>query len=592
MDTENSIAAFYVTSKGSRLARKIRGLFPELVTEKFSKRGVQNAWNQGKTLIFIMAAGIVVRSLAALIKDKRSDPAVIVIDEAGRYAISLLSGHLGGANEKAREIARFLNGQAVITTASEVTGVTSIDLWARDRGLVIDDWKRLPGVGTRLLNTGFLKVYADVEIDLPDDFVRESDPAKAHALVTNRKYRAPKSAVYLRPRNLVVGIGCNSGTPSREIEETVHAVVDEHNLSFLSVGALATIDRKGEEQGLKLFASKYSFPLLCYGADELNRVTGIATSQAAFKATGAKAVAEPAALLGAGTEELLVPKQKRGNVTVAVAQTRAPIVIEERKAGGMATEKAGRIYVVGIGPGALEHLTPCAERAIRASDIIVGYRTYVNLIRDVIGDKVVSVTGMTQEVERCTRAIDLALTGKTVAVISGGDPGIYGMAGLVFELLRKRDTGLPLPCVEVIPGITALSACAARLGAPIMHDFASISLSDRLTPWTLIEKRLDAAALADLVIILYNPRSKGRAGHITRAREIILRHRPAETPVGTVKGAMRDDERITLTTLGAMPIHDMDMETTVIIGNSETYTWQNRMITPRGYERIEEPFNP
>jgi precorrin-3B C17-methyltransferase len=191
---------------------------------------------------------------------------------------------------------------------------------------------------------------------------------------------------------------------------------------------------------------------------------------------------------------------------------------------------------------------------------------------------------MTQEVDRCRKAVELALSGKTVSVISGGDPGIYAMAGLVFELLKEQDSGTPLPYVEVIPGISALNACAARLGAPLMHDFASISLSDRLTPWDLIEKRLDAAAMADFVIILYNPKSKGRAGHIARAREIVMKHRPPETPVGIVKGAMREDEKIVLADLGTMVGHEIDMQTTVIIGNSKTFFWNNLMITPRGYE--------
>jgi len=188
-------------------------------------------------------------------------------------------------------------------------------------------------------------------------------------------------------------------------------------------------------------------------------------------------------------------------------------------------------------------------------------------------------------VDRCRKAVELAAGGRTVSVISGGDPGVYAMAGLVFELLRSEEgKGGTLPVVEVIPGISALNAGAARLGAPLMHDFACISLSDRLTPWDMIEKRLDAAAAADFVIVLYNPRSKGRAGHINRAREIILKHRLPTTIVGIVKGAMREHERVIVTDLEHMQDSDIDMQTTVIIGNSKTFVWNGRMITPRGYE--------
>ncbi len=261
----------------------------------------------------------------------------------------------------------------------------------------------------------------------------------------------------------------------------------------------------------------------------------------------------------------------------------------------------GKIFIVGTGPGSLEHITPAARKAIEKAAVIVGYGTYLDLINQILQGKEVISTGMTQEVDRCRKAIDLAREGKTVAIISGGDPGVYAMAGLVFELLRSQESGArsqeksghhssslltshsSLP-VEVIPGISALNAAAARLGAPLMHDFACISLSDRLTPWAVIEKRLDAAAAADFIIVLYNPRSKGRAGHLDRARKIILKYRGPSTVVGIVRGAMREQETVIVTDLGAMNDTDIDMQTTVIIGSSTTFAWDHLMITPRGYE--------
>ncbi|MFI5295405.1 MAG: precorrin-3B C(17)-methyltransferase [Thermodesulfovibrionales bacterium] len=578
MGTGNNIAAFFVTEKGRLLAERLKGLYPDLEIITFSAGAAKKKWDECKSFIFIMAAGIVVRTIGPLIKDKRSDPAVVVLDENGKYAVSLLSGHLGGANERAREIAGFLKGEAIVTTASDVNGLTSIDLWARDNGLVIEDWKLLPRTGTFLVNRGSLNVYTDIEIALPDEFVKVADPAAADLLITHTKSLSSESGLYLRPKDLFVGIGCNRGTSAGEIEAAVRNVLDKYNFSFSSVRSIATIDLKAEEPGMKVFVKKCSFGLLSFRPEELNNVSGVAWSDSAFRATGAKAVAEPSALLAAGAEMLLVPKQKIGNVTVAVAEIKRGVKKVEK-------EKAlGKIYVVGTGPGYVEHITPYAQQAIRESDTIVGYGTYTGLIQEIIRDKMVFSTGMTQEIDRCRKAVELALSGKTVSVISGGDPGIYAMAGLVFELLKERDGGTPLPHVEVIPGISALNACAARLGAPLMHDFASISLSDRLTPWDLIEKRLDAAAMADFVIILYNPKSKGRAGHIARAREIVMKHRSPETPVGIVKGAMREDEKIVLADLGTMVDHEIDMQTTVIIGNSKTFFWNNLMITPRGYE--------
>ncbi len=599
MSTGNSIAALYVTDQGLLLAEKLKGLYPDMKTIRFSAAKTKEAWKGCRSLIFIMAAGIVVRAIAPLLEDKKTDPAIIVIDEKGRHAISLLSGHLGGANERAREIAHFLGGESVITTASDVAGLTSIDLWASDNDLEIENWKLLPRIGTRLVNRMGLNVYSETDIGLPDEFSRVRDPACADLLITHRKSAGKSGGLYLRPKDLVIGLGCNRGTSADEIEDVVRNTLDEHNLSFASVCSIATIDLKADEPGIKKFGERHSLDIECFRAAELNRVSGVSKSEAAFRATGAKAVAEPAALLASGAGALLVTKQKAGNVTVAVAEIKKQGVGEVEKKD---TNTTGMIYVVGTGPGRAEHITPRARQAIRDSDVIVGYGTYVELIRDLIRDKEVFSTGMTQEIDRCRKAVELALDGKKVSVISGGDPGIYAMAGLVFELLRSelqkrgsgdendRTSGLPDlgtigPGVEVIPGISALNACAARLGAPLMHDFASISLSDRLTPWDLIEKRLDAAAMADFVIVLYNPRSRGRAGHIGKAREIILRHRAPDTPVGIVKGAMREDERIVITDLAKLPDQEIDMQTTVIIGNSRTFLWNNLMITPRGYER-------
>jgi precorrin-3B C17-methyltransferase len=204
-----------------------------------------------------------------------------------------------------------------------------------------------------------------------------------------------------------------------------------------------------------------------------------------------------------------------------------------------------------------------------------------------IEDREVVSSGMRREVDRCEKAVELAIEGNKVAVICSGDPGIYAMAGLVFEIARSREKNAEgenrVPEIEVIPGVSAINASAARLGAPLMHDFASVSLSDLLTPWELIEKRLEAAASADFVIVIYNPKSKGRPEHIAKARDIVLKFRSPGTPVGIVRAASREDEKVTITDLNSMLDNEIDMQSTVIIGNSQTFTWENRMITPRGY---------
>jgi adenosylcobyric acid synthase len=241
--------------------------------------------------------------------------------------------------------------------------------------------------------------------------------------------------------------------------------------------------------------------------------------------------------------------------------------------------KTGRLVVVGIGPGGPEHLTPAASTALEAAETIVGYRTYLQLVEPYLIGKNVVDSGMRQEVDRCRQAIDLAKSGQTVALVSGGDAGVYGMAGLVLEL-----AGSDGPEVEIIPAVSAVQAAAAALGAPLMHDFTVVSLSDLMTPWPLIRRRLDAAGSADFVVALYNPRSKGRPDHLDTARRILLRHRSPDTPVGIVRHSTRKEETVVISTLADFDVTDIDMFSLVIIGNSQTMVDAvGRMITPRGY---------
>ena len=246
----------------------------------------------------------------------------------------------------------------------------------------------------------------------------------------------------------------------------------------------------------------------------------------------------------------------------------------------MTTQNTGKIDVIGIGPGGKPYMSLECLEAIKNADVLIGYKTYVKLVADMLEGKEVLQTGMRKEVDRCKWAIEKAQAGHHVALISSGDAGVYGMAGLVLELVKNIENPPP---VHIIPGISAVNAAAASLGAPLMHDFAVISLSDLLTDFALIEKRLDSAASADFVIALYNPKSCGRNWQLGRAREIFLRHKSPATPVGIVRKAKRDNESITLTTLDKMSEHEVDMLSIVLVGNSQTYVHNGKMITPRGY---------
>lgn len=239
--------------------------------------------------------------------------------------------------------------------------------------------------------------------------------------------------------------------------------------------------------------------------------------------------------------------------------------------------KNGKIYVVGIGPGKKLDMTYRAYEAIESSDIIVGYKTYVDLIKEYYPHKEIVNSQMTKEVDRCKDVLELAKNGKNVALISSGDSGVYGMAGIMLEIVTEDVE------VEVIAGVTATNAAGALVGAPIMHDYVTISLSDLLTDWELIKKRLELAAEGDFVVSIYNPKSRGRTTQIVDAREIMLKHKPATTPVAIARNVGRENENYIITTLEEMLNYDIDMLTIVIIGNSNTFIKNGKMITPRGY---------
>ena len=267
-----------------------------------------------------------------------------------------------------------------------------------------------------------------------------------------------------------------------------------------------------------------------------------------------------------------------------ISESAEQTIIEENQISqGDDSISIGELTVVGIGPGSLNDMTPRAFNSIRNADVVVGYNAYITLIKSLIEDKEVIGTAMLQEIDRCKMAVEKAISGQKVVVVSSGDPGIYGMAGLVLELVMQLPKEKQ-PKVEVVPGISAVSASAAILGAPLMHDFAVISLSDLLTPWDLIKKRAELVAQGDFVVALYNPKSKKRVTQIEEIREIMLKFKDPQTPVGIVNNATREKEYAIISNLNEFTKEKIDMFSLVIIGNSNTYVEDGKIITPRGYK--------
>jgi cobalt-precorrin 5A hydrolase len=332
--TPSRTAIIALTKGGRELAARLAALLPD--SETVSGQGkvqevMAHIWQNYDRLVCIMAAGIAVRAIAPLVRDKTADPAVVVCDEQGRFAISLLSGHLGGGNALARQIASLLGGQAVITTASDVLGRTALDLWARDAGLSVADRRSLTSVMAKLVNSGAVTIYSCWPLpDLPPDILPAAAPEDADLLITCQTEAQAPGQSLLHPKVLAAGIGCNRGTPSAEIGEALRQTCADNGLAWQSVGRLATIDLKQDEPGLLALAAEIDVPLDFYPAGQLNRVEGISFSAAVLRATGSKGVAEPAAILSSGGGPLLVKKKKMRNVTVAVAEIGCQLKVPNR----------------------------------------------------------------------------------------------------------------------------------------------------------------------------------------------------------------------------------------------------------------------
>ncbi|AFZ17072.1 precorrin-3B C(17)-methyltransferase [Allocoleopsis franciscana] len=597
------------------------------------KDHIASLWHHHRAFVFCLATGAVVRLIAPLLEDKSRDPAVVVVDEQGKFVISLCSGHQGKAEQLARMIALQLGATPVLTGASAGLGLPGVDIlgvpfgWQRGEG----DWTGVSAAvarGERVevmqeagstlwqhhlpqghpFQFGFPK-YSATESEIIESQEQPQNPkshpplpplmkggsqnpnlmpkAKIWISPTQRRF-SPESdfpEVQWHPRVLWVGIGCERGTSRALIETAIEQVCQQHHLAESAIAGIATIDIKADEVGLIEVCRERNWPLCIFPADILRGVNVPNPSAVVDKEVGTPSVAEAAAIFAAQSPALLVPKQifrsprqnPQGAVTVAIAQS-------EREYTG----RTGQLLLVGTGPGQLDQITPAAQTAISRADVVIGYSLYIDLIAPLLRPgQIVEALPITQERQRAERAIELAQWGLTVAVVSSGDCGIYGMAGLVLEELRAKGWDGKVPGVQVFPGITALQSAASRVGAPLMHDFCAISLSDLLTPWEMIEKRLIAAAQADFVTALYNPRSRTRTEQIATARAIFLKYRKPMTPVALVRSAYRQDEQITLTTLEKLLDAPIDMLTTVLIGNESTGTHGDWMITPRGYLGFE-----
>ena len=539
---------------------------------------------EGVPIVGLCAAGILVRALAPVLGDKRAEPPVVAVAEDGSAAVPLLGGH-AGANALARAVAAATGGVAAVTTAGDVR-----------LGLALDE----PPTGWRVANPDAAKgVAAALLADHPVALRVEAGDAgwlaasaapfaeegEISVLVTDRAVARPGRDLVLHPPVLALGVGCERGVDDSELIGLVDDTLAAAGLAAGAVACVASLDLKMDEAAVHAVAERLGVPARFFTAAKLEaEAPRLANpSQAVFDAVGVHGVAEGAALAAAGPDAaLVVGKTASRRATCAVART--PGAIEAAAVG----RAQGRLAVVGIGPGGPEWRTPEATRALVEAGDVVGYGLYLDLLGDLISGAARHETPLSQEEGRVRKALDLAAEGRFVALVSSGDAGIYALAALVFELLDAEDRPeWNRIALSVVPGVSALQAAAARIGAPFGHDFCAVSLSDLLTPWPEIERRLGAAAVGDFIVALYNPVSARRRHQLADARDILATRRPPETPVVLARNLGRDGETVDVIRLDELEPERADMLSVILVGNSRTRAIERGgkgwVYTPRGY---------
>ena len=540
----------------------------------------------GRPVLGVCAAGILIRALAPLLADKRAESPVVAVAADGSAAVPLLGGH-HGANDLARAAGSALGGAAAITTAGDLR-----------LGIALDE----PPPGWRLANPEAAKaitaallsgesVALKAEAGDPDWLTASratfTEPAPLSIRLTVEAARVRDGELVIHPAVLALGVGCERDTPPEELIALVDDTLAAQGLARDAIACVASLDVKADETAVLALAESLGVPARFFDAATLEAETPRleTPSRTVFAAVGCHGVAEGAALAAGGARaHLIVAKQKSKRATCAIAQS--PDIIDAAAVG----RARGRLAIIGIGPGADDWRSPEASRLIAEAGDLVGYGLYFDLLGPLADGKTRHSFELGDEETRVRAALDLAARGRNVALICSGDAGIYAMASPLFELLEHEgDPAWKRIQITVAPGISALQAAAARAGAPLGHDFCAISLSDLLTPWAVIERRLQAAAEGDFVVALYNPVSKRRREALPKARDILLAHRPAETPVIIAPNLGRPGEAVRRIELAALETDDVDMLTVLIVGSSQTRAMDDWVYTPRGYKDKAKP---
>ncbi|CAG4930282.1 precorrin-3B C(17)-methyltransferase [Acidithrix sp. C25] len=537
----------------------------------FNHESLAENWESKNELILIMALGAAIRIIAPLITTKYKDPKVIVIDSNGENVIPILGAHLG-ANQSAQEIAQLLAARPIITTSSDLSQSLAIDAFRGFRAI-----GQVAGFITSTSRGERFKVLNPANHWLPpmlrSKAMDDSRSQLNEVLISNKKSQIEQFLhqddstlrVVLIPKNLVLGVGASSDASSGDSRLLLDEVLGIFDITPEALALVATIDKRANHPAI----CGLDLPIASFSPSELDKITTPNGNELVRSFVGTTSVAEASALLSSKANQLLIEKQKGPKVTIAIAEAL----------------REGHLSICGLGPGSMDLVTPKTIRALLDADVVIGFDGYINQIEHLLNpSQLILSSPIGQETKRAQESLSHLRMGDNVALVASGDPGIYALATLVLELKNE----LPLEdrqssSISVLPGVTAGLSAASLLGAPLGHDHCYISLSDLMTPWKIIRKRIEAAAEADFGIVFYNPRSKERNWQLNEALTIIAASRPGTTPIGIVKDAYRPNQEVIVTTLDEIDTDIVTMTTTVVVGSSTTFIVDGLMTTPRGY---------
>ncbi len=556
----------------------------ELIQVQKPKEILLKKWQEIDLIIFIGSIAASIRIINSFLTSKDQDPGVIVIDNKCSKIVPLIGLHQSNTQNISCQIANLLGGEIIETNNSNNQSFLNLDAfgnqWGWQRFGNIKDWSKLvikqannEKIFCKQLSGN--RLWKNSESGEIINQINEKEIVKPDATFHVGIFENHETSWH--PPVLWIGIGCERNTSKDLIANSLNNFFESRNLSQKSIAGFATIDIKNNEKGILELVKEKNLPIKFFSKEDLSKMIVPNPSNVVQNEIGTPSVAEASCLLAAGEESKLLEekrifKNESGAVTIAVAESK-----------NQYNPTHGEIHIIGSGPGDISFLTNNARKALSRCTIWIGYKMYLDLIKPIKrNDQVLIESKLTEEKERCSKAIKLAEEGIKVALISSGESGFYGMAGLLLELLQKIKKEYR-PYFEVHPGISSVQLAAAISGAPLMNDFCSVSLSDKLTPWSLIEKRIEGALLGDFVIALFNPQSIERNWQLKSVIDICLKSRHGDTPVLIARQVGRDNQTKKFFTLNTIPFKEIDMLSIIIIGNSQTTLVDEIFLTPRGY---------